>query len=410
MGTRQSWSRRTSETGADATLMQAAARPAPLNGVPGKWHAAPWSAPWLSSIGSTSAQIGCAIGQRVRKRQPEGGSIGLGTSPVRTMRLLFRPGTGSGFAESRATRVRMERPREELVRRSDLDDPPEVHDRDAVGDVADDREVVRDEDVGEVELLLQLDEQVEDLGLDRDVERGDGLVGDDELRLQHERAREPDALPLPAAELVRVAVGRLGRHADALEHVVDDRPAALPPGDAVDREPLGDQVADLHARIERPHRVLEHDLHVPALLLQGAGAELEEVDAVERDLALGRLEQPQQRPPERRLPAARLAHEAHRLAAADVEVDAVDRLEVARRPAKEPLLDGEVLLQPARPEQDVALACGSGRRRVDRRAVHAHVAATGWTARGPLLQSQHADSCVPTSNRGGSSWLHRSKT
>ena len=136
--------------------------------------------------------------------------------------MLLRPGTGSGFAERSAIVYGMQRPREELVRRRDLDDPAEVHDGNAVGDVADDGEVVGDEDVGEVELLLQLDEQVQHLRLDRDVERRDRLVGDDELRLQHERAREPDPLPLAAAELVRVAVGRLGRHADALEHLVDD--------------------------------------------------------------------------------------------------------------------------------------------------------------------------------------------
>ena len=36
----------------------------------------------------------------------------------------------------------------------DLDDPAEVHDGDPVGDVTDDREVVGDEEVGEVELVL----------------------------------------------------------------------------------------------------------------------------------------------------------------------------------------------------------------------------------------------------------------
>ena len=70
----------------------------PEIGVPGKWHAARWSLPWSSSIGSTSAQISCAIGQRVRKRQPDGGSIGLGTSPVSTIRLLFRPGTETSYS------------------------------------------------------------------------------------------------------------------------------------------------------------------------------------------------------------------------------------------------------------------------------------------------------------------------
>ena len=62
-------------------------------------------------------------------------------------------------------------------------------------------EVVRDEQVRQLQPLLQIHQQVDDLRLDRDVERRDGLVGDDERRVQRERAREPDALPLSAAEL-----------------------------------------------------------------------------------------------------------------------------------------------------------------------------------------------------------------
>ena len=101
-------------------------------------------------------------------------------------------------------------------RRPSLDDAPDVHDRDPVGDLADHREVVRDEDVREVEVRLQALEQVEDLRLHRDVERGDGLVADDQLRLERERARDADPLALAAGELVRVAVDVLGREADAV--------------------------------------------------------------------------------------------------------------------------------------------------------------------------------------------------
>jgi hypothetical protein len=45
----------------------------------------------------------------------------------------------------------------------ELDDLAEVHDGDAVADVRDDREVVGDEQVGELELTFQLDEQVQHL-------------------------------------------------------------------------------------------------------------------------------------------------------------------------------------------------------------------------------------------------------
>ena len=97
----------------------------------------------------------------------------------------------------------MERVLVDGVGRPELHDLAQVHDRDPVGDVADDAEVVGDEEVGEAELLLQVLEQVEDLGLDRDVERRDGLVGDDQLRVQGERPGDADALALAAGELVR---------------------------------------------------------------------------------------------------------------------------------------------------------------------------------------------------------------
>ena len=49
---------------------------------PGKWQAAKWPGLVSASGGVTSAQTWRAIGQRVRKRQPDGGSTALGGSPV----------------------------------------------------------------------------------------------------------------------------------------------------------------------------------------------------------------------------------------------------------------------------------------------------------------------------------------
>ena len=83
----------------------------------------------------------------------------------------------------------------------------------------DDREVVRDEEVREIELPLQLLEQVDDLRLDRDIERRDRLVEDHEVRVDRERASDADALALAARELVRVAGGGVRREADDLEQL-----------------------------------------------------------------------------------------------------------------------------------------------------------------------------------------------
>ena len=53
-----------------------------------------------------------------------------------------------------------------------------------------------------------LQEQVDDLRLDRDVERGDRLVADEHVGLHGERAGDGDALALAAGELVRIAARR----------------------------------------------------------------------------------------------------------------------------------------------------------------------------------------------------------
>ena len=97
-------------------------------------------------------------GQRGWKRQPSGGLIGLGTSPSSTICLRSRPSCGFaiGTAESSAAGVRVLRGLVELLPGPDLDDLAEVHHHHPVGDVPDDVEVVRDEDVGEPELLLEI--------------------------------------------------------------------------------------------------------------------------------------------------------------------------------------------------------------------------------------------------------------
>src|SRR5215471_9688198 len=72
-----------------------------------------------------------------------------------------------------------------------------------------------------MELRLQILEQVDDLRLNRDVERGDRLVADDELRRHGKRASDADPLPLSAGELVWITVDVIGGESHGLEQVND---------------------------------------------------------------------------------------------------------------------------------------------------------------------------------------------
>jgi hypothetical protein len=106
-----------------------------------------------------------------------------------------------------APRVLLRGVREDLVDASLLHDLAALHDADEVGHHAHDGEVVRDEQVGETELGLQLGEELQDLILHEHVERRDRLVEDDDVGLECERPRDRDALALATGQLVRVARG-----------------------------------------------------------------------------------------------------------------------------------------------------------------------------------------------------------
>ena len=110
---------------------------------------------------------------------------------------------------------------------------------------------------------LHLLEQVEDLRLHGDVERGDRLVADDQLRLGGHGAGDRDALALAAGELVRsLRAGDRRVDADGVEHLVDPRGARRLVADLPDVEALAHDVAHAPARVQRRDRVLEDHLQL----------------------------------------------------------------------------------------------------------------------------------------------------
>jgi hypothetical protein len=152
------------------------------------------------------------------------------------------------------------------VDRSRLHHAPAVHDHDLVGHVGYHAEVVRDQQHRHVEFLLQILDELQDLRLDGDVERGGGLIGDQQRRAADQRHGDHGALAQAAGKLERIGVLGLDRvgEADPPQHV-DHRVAPLGLAHlAVQRERLADLVADGVQRRERRHRLLEDDRDAPA--------------------------------------------------------------------------------------------------------------------------------------------------
>ena len=227
----------------------------------------------------------------------------------------------------------------------DLHDFAQVHDRYAVADVFDHPKIVRDEKIGEVHLLLELLEKIDDLRLDRNVQRGDRLIGDDEFRVHGQCPGDADPLALAAAELVGITIVVLFPETDLIEQFHHPLSLLLPLGDVVDLQPLADDLAHPHARIERGIRVLKDDLHLPAHVAELALGERQDIFPLEVDLAGRRLDQPQDGPAQGGFPASRLSHQPESLPLFDCQADPVDGPDLPLVPGKQPRTHGKILLQ-----------------------------------------------------------------
>ncbi len=104
---------------------------------------------------------------------------------------------------------------------------PAAHHGDAVGHVVDHRQIVRDEQIGEAELVLQVLEQVEDLRLHRYVERRDRLVADQQVGIERQRPGDADALALAARKAVRIARLEARIESDRPHQLADQLAAAI---------------------------------------------------------------------------------------------------------------------------------------------------------------------------------------
>ena len=94
---------------------------------------------------------------------------------------------------------------------------PEVHNRDLIGNMLYNEQVMRDEKVCNAERFLQLFKHIYDLGLNGNVKGGYRLVAYDEGRVYGKGSGDADSLTLAAGEFVSVSCGVVcvktyGRH------------------------------------------------------------------------------------------------------------------------------------------------------------------------------------------------------
>ena len=80
-----------------------------------------------------------------------------------------------------------------------------------------DAQIVRDEEVGHPETFLELQQKVDDLGLNREIEGRGRFITNEKIRLQRQRAGNTDALPLAARQLTWQPLPEFGLQTHGVE-------------------------------------------------------------------------------------------------------------------------------------------------------------------------------------------------
>ena len=86
-----------------------------------------------------------------------------------------------------------------------------------IANMLDDGKIVRNEQIGDPQLILQIFEQVNNLRLNTDIQSADRFIAYDESWFRRECARDPNPLPLATAEFVRISSQKLRFQANPLQ-------------------------------------------------------------------------------------------------------------------------------------------------------------------------------------------------
>ena len=107
----------------------------------------------------------------------------------------------------------LENPRD----RPGFDDLAMLENGDVVAENADHGQIVADEYQRQPEPFPQFPDQQQNVGLGRDIEPGNDLVGDNEVRLERQRPGDAGALPLAAGKLMGITVDEMRRQTDEVQ-------------------------------------------------------------------------------------------------------------------------------------------------------------------------------------------------
>ncbi len=302
----------------------------------GMWQAIRWPS------GGLADRRRFGVADRAELARAAAGEAAAGAGVERAADLALEPDAllrhrriGHRHRREQGLGVGVERRVEQRLDRPALHHLAEIHDDDLVGEVAHECQVVTDEDHRLAVLSLDPQQQVDHRRLHRHVQRGNRLIGDQQVGVAGKGAGDGDALLLPARELARQSVAQRGGQAHHFEQVFHPPLDVLArPRDAEFPQRARDRGADGMRRVQRAVGILEHHLDRGDVLGRAAPhRNTGEIDAVETDLPAGRAIEAGEDAGEGRFAGTGFADDRDDLAAIGGERDLVvgHQLGVAKR-------------------------------------------------------------------------------
>ena len=207
-----------------------------------------------------------------------------------------------------------------LLHRPHFNNISAEHDGDPVADIVGGCQVVGDVEHADTKLIPELLEQIDDRHAQRGIHHRDGLIGDQEHGVGHQRPGDRNALELPAGKFIGVLPGelRIGKAHRLSFSSIHSMASWLTAGQFVVAHGFKEITVHRAERVEGAERILENRLNAfgdPYLFLFGLDL------AVMGDRARGGFFKTQDDFGSRGFPAAAFAGQGEDLSRFDVKAD-----------------------------------------------------------------------------------------
>ena len=107
--------------------------------------------------------------------------------------------------------VRMQGPEEQFLLRSLFNHLPQIHNKNVVRNIANDAQIMRNENIRYLGFLLDIEQEVDDLCLNRHIQCGNRFVADYKLRVQDQGTAYADALTASSVKFMGICIDQAAR-------------------------------------------------------------------------------------------------------------------------------------------------------------------------------------------------------